>query len=118
LSNQNDFDRIAVVVDWLDACRRRDLTTLLDLYAEQAQLECQCSDGKIYSGRAELDGYWRPRLESAAPAAFELEAIAPEADGVLLDYQSFEGKPVRMRFSFDPSGKILQTRCEPVAAMA
>ena len=111
-----DFDRIAVVVDWLDACRRRDLNTLLGLYAEQAKLQCKCSGGKIHSGRAELECYWRSRLESPAPAAFDVEAIAPEADDVLLDYRSFEGKPVRIHFSFDSFGKILQTRCGPASS--
>jgi hypothetical protein len=33
-----DFDAIAVVVDWLDACRKRDLGALLDLYADDAGL--------------------------------------------------------------------------------
>jgi hypothetical protein len=108
-----DFDRIAVVVDWLDACRTRDLAALLDLYAEEARLECKCDGAKVVRGRAELDSYWRPRLESLAPAAFDLDAIAPVADGVVLDYRSHEGKPVRVHFGFDASGKIMQTRCEP-----
>ena len=43
--------------------------------------------------------------------SFGLEGITPEADGVMLDYQSFEGKPVRVHFSFDQIGKIMQTRC-------
>ncbi len=113
-----DFDRIAVVVDWLDACRTRDLNALLDLYAEEARLECNCDSVKIHSGRAELDSYWRPRLDRLAPVAFDLEAIAPEANGVVLDYRSFEGKPVRIRFSFDASGKIMQTRCEPAGTVS
>ena len=29
-----DFDQIAVVVDWLDACRKRDLALLMDGYAK------------------------------------------------------------------------------------
>lgn len=111
-----DFDRIAVVVDWLDACRARDLNTLLDLYAAQAQIECKCSDDKIRRGRAELDSYWRPRLGGTEPVAFDVDAIMPDADGVVLDYRSFEGKPVRMHFSFDSAGKIMQTRCGPADA--
>ena len=111
-----DFDRVAVVVDWLDACRTRDLDALLDLYAEDARLECKCDGVKVHRGRAELDAYWRPRLDSQAPVAFGLEEITPEADGVVLDYRSFEGKPVRIHFSFDKIGKIMQTRCGPVGA--
>lgn len=86
-----DFDRVAVVVDWLDACRTADLDTLLDLYAVDARLECNCEGVKVHRGRAELDAYWRPRLDSQAPVAFGLEEITPEADGVVLDYLSYEG---------------------------
>ena len=103
-----NIDRIAVVVDWLDACRTRDLDTLLDLYAEEARLECKCDGAKVHRGRAELDSYWRPRLNS----------LAPEADGVVLDYRSYEGKPVRIHFGFDRAGKIVQTRCEPTGPVS
>ena len=109
-----DFDRIAVVIDWLDACRTRDLAALLDLYAGEARLECQCDGVKVLRGRTELESYWRQRLDSLAPVAFDLDAIAPEGDGVMVDYRSHEGKkPVRIHFGFDESGKIMQTCCGP-----
>ena len=106
------FDPIATVVDWLDACRKRDLAALLDLYAADASLECAC-DGISILGRSALEGYWRPRLEVFAPTAFGIEEIAPSAEGVTLDCSSHEGKPVRMGFSFTSDGKIRQTRCWP-----
>ena len=110
-----DVDQVAVVVDWLDACRQHDLGPLLDLYASGASLECQCDGGNSYAVRAALEAYWRPRLEAFSPDAFGLQEIAPSADGVVLDYLNFEGKPVRIVFSFDAAGKILQTRCGPLA---
>jgi ketosteroid isomerase-like protein len=110
-----DFDQIAVVVDWLDACRARDLEALLDLYAQDASLECACNDRKVFQGRADLASYWRPRLGDFSSAAFKLDEITTDAEGVVLDYVSFEGKPVRIYFNFDGDGKILQTRCEPSA---
>ncbi len=113
--DNRDVDQIAVVVDWLDACRRHELGTLLDLYASDAILECECDGGSICAGRAALETYWRPRLEAFSPDAFGLEAIAPASDGVVLDYLNFQGKPVRIAFTFDAIGKILQTRCEPIA---
>ncbi len=109
----NDFDQIAVVVDWLDACRRRDLEALLDLYAAEASLECQCDGATVSEGRARLASYWGPRLDGFAPNAFGLEEIQPTPDGVQLDYMSHEGLPVRMLFSFTGEGKILRTRCGP-----
>ena len=45
-----DVDQIAVVVDWLDACRRRELGALLDLYASDASLECGCDGGNRLYG--------------------------------------------------------------------
>jgi hypothetical protein len=109
-----DFDQIAIVVDWLDACRARDLEALLDLYTQDASLEC-ASDRMSLRGRAELASYWRPRLADSSPNAFGLDEITPAAEGVVLDCVSFEGKPVRIFFAFDGNGKIMQMRCEPSA---
>ena len=109
----NDFDQIAVVVDWLDACRRRDLDMLLDLYAPEASLECRCDGATVRKGRARLASYWRPRLDGLVPNAFGLEEIEPTPDGVQLDYVSHEGLRVRMIFSFTTDGKILRTHCAP-----
>jgi hypothetical protein len=111
----DDFDQVALVVDWLDACRNRDLTTLLDLYADDATLECRCGGVKASEGRAELEAYWRPRLKVLAPNAFELEEITPTTEGVVLDYLSHEGKLVRTAFSFSRDAKILRTACSPAA---
>ena len=105
---------MAVVVDWLDACRKRDLSALLDLYAEDAGLECFCDSTIQVRGRAALDAYWRPRLDAFAPTAFGLEEIVPASDRVELHYLSFEGKPVRISFAFAPGGKIRETVCSPV----
>ena len=108
-----DFDQIAVVVDWLDACRNRDLTALLDLYADDATLKCQCGEVKVSEGRTQLESYWRPRLHTLVPTAFGLEEITPTAEGVVLDYLSEEGKPVRIFFAFTRDGKIRRTCCAP-----
>jgi len=110
----DDFDQIALVVDWLDACRNRDLTTLLDLYADDARLECQCGEAGVSEGRASLESYWRPRLDALAPTAFGLQEISPTAAGVVLDYLSHEGKPVRISFSFSRDARIQRTACLPV----
>jgi hypothetical protein len=108
-----NYDPIAVVVDWLDACRRRDLAGLLDLYAADASLECACDGTTLIHGRDALEAYWRPRLDAFVPTAFGLEEIEPDTDGVVLDYSSYEGKPVRISFGFSPQGKISRTVCGP-----
>jgi ketosteroid isomerase-like protein len=109
----DDLDQIALVVDWLDACRKRDLAALLDLYADDARLECQCGGGKVSKGRAELESYWRPRLGALAPNAFGLEEITPTTEGVVLDYLSHEGELVRTAFTFSRDAKIQRTACAP-----
>jgi hypothetical protein len=107
-----DFDGMAVVVDWLDACRNENLEQLLDAYAPDARLECAC-EGVSIRGHDALAAYWGPKLAGFAPAAFGIEEITPDGDGVSLDYLNFQGKPVRMHFAFDTGGKILRMRCEP-----
>lgn len=113
----DDFDQVALVVDWLDACRNRDLAALLDLYADDAKLECQCGEAEVSQGRAELESYWRPRLKVLAPTAFGLEEITPASGSVVLDYLSYEGKPVRIAFNFTRDGKIQRTSCAPTGQM-
>jgi hypothetical protein len=113
-----DIDHIAIVVDWLDACRKRDLAALLDLYADGASLECACGGKALAYGRAALEAYWRPRLASPVTTAFGLKEIAPSGDGIVLDYAGHEGEPVRMSFAFSPEGKIRRTSCWPTAAIS
>lgn len=110
-----DFDQIAIVVDWLDACRTRDVEALLQLYTEDASLECQCNGTSLYAGRTALEAYWRSRLAAFSPTAFGLEEITPTSEGVALDYLNDEGKPVRIFFIFAADGKILQTHCAPAS---
>jgi hypothetical protein len=113
---KDSIDPLAVVVDWLDACRARRLDELLDFYDVAATLECGCTGPSVYRGRAELDRYWSSRLEAPAPTSFRLINILPgdELRSVVLDYMSYEGKPVRIVFQFAPSGKIAAMACGPL----
>ena len=106
------FDRLAVVVDWLDCCRNRNLEALLDLYSEEASVECAC-EGARAGGRSGIASYWTPKLARVSPDAFGLKEISPRGHQVVLDYLGVDGKPVRMTFTFDTAGKISHTRCKP-----
>jgi hypothetical protein len=110
----DDFDCMAAVVDWLDACRSGNLETLLDCYAGDGSLDCGC-EGINVVGRSALAAYWEPRLKSFAPGAFGLEEITPLADGVMLDYLNHAGKTVKVVFTFAANGKIVHMRCEPAS---
>jgi hypothetical protein len=106
------FDAMAVAVDWLDAYRAAKVDTLLDLYDDEASLECACGGQKIIVGKAALKQYWINRL--AERYSMELHDLAPTSDGVALAYESSEGL-VRVVFSFNAAGKIARTHCGPPA---
>jgi len=109
--SREEPDPVATVVDWLDACRSRRIYVLLDLYDEAATLECACDGLESLTGRAALEAYWRPRLADPCPGSFAMDDVTANAEGVVLDYRSHEGKPVRIHFRFNATGKILHTRC-------
>jgi ketosteroid isomerase-like protein len=109
----NDFDNVAIVVDWLDACRSGNVDALLDLYAGDAGLE-SVPEGIAIDGRAQLAAYWAARLAALSPDAFVLEQILLLADGVMLDHTNAEGRTVRTVFSFDAAGRITRSRTEPL----
>jgi hypothetical protein len=70
----DEFDPLAVAVDWLDAGKLGDLDGLLGLYDERATLECDC-EGVVLTGRQSLSAYWAPKLERKLTAAFTLNSI-------------------------------------------
>jgi hypothetical protein len=75
-------------------------------------MECGC-EGVSLTGRYSLAAYWAPKLEGKQSSSFSLEDIILIGDLIQLDYLSYEGKPVRIQFRFNPSGKILHTSCGP-----
>jgi hypothetical protein len=109
----SDFDSMAIVVDWLDACRKGDLQTLLDLHADDAELECQCDGTRLYCGRTGLEAYWSPRIGAFSTAGFRLEEIGPVSHGVELEYSVAGSLRIRAVFGFSADGKIFHTRCAP-----
>ncbi len=111
--SRDDFDPVAAVVDWLDACRRGDLDALLALYDDQAVLECAC-EGVSLTGRNAIAAYWSPKLDAKQGAAFSLDDVALTGHGVQIDYQGYAGKRVRLYIRFGASNKIIYTSCGPI----
>ena len=109
-----DFDRIAVVVDWLDACRKRDLDTLLDLYAEEARLEMQMRR-RENSSAAGLN--WIPTggrgwtVRRRLPSTSTLSP--PSSTASCSTIAATKASPYASISASTNSGKIMQTRCEP-----
>lgn len=117
MANAKDpLDAIGIVVDWMDACKQRRLEALLELYDDGATVEC-CEGGN-FTGRSEMERYWRPRLVRAGRDAFTIDALMPEEYGVSLDYRDCDGRPMRTHFRFTQAGKIRPTACEPIQLAA
>jgi hypothetical protein len=108
----NDFDPLAIVVDWLDACRSGALNAVLELYDEQATVECNC-EGVTPTGRASLSAYWAGKLRNEFPTAYTLDDLTVTADGIWVEYRNSKGRPIRAHFHFNATGKILRTSCGP-----
>lgn len=107
------IDPITQVRGWLDACKSGDLRALLGSYHEDATLECACTGPAVYAGFAAILEYWAPKLRSKEPHRFSLTGVKMENEQVVVDYLSYEGKPVRMTLSFDAMGKIIHAECRP-----
>jgi hypothetical protein len=109
----DDFDHSGTVMDWLNACRSGQLDALLNLYDARATLRCDC-DGVNLAGRNSLAIYWKSKIQSKAASAFTLDDMILTGDEIQLHCQSCKGKPVRVHFRFNSSGKILHTKFDPL----
>lgn len=112
------FDPVVAAIDWLDACKSRDLDDVIDFYAEDATLECACCDTVIFTDRSELQAYWQPKLADPSPKLFELERVWDDPVETSLAYRSHDRKLIRVSFSFDEFGKIVRSRCTPIDCLA
>jgi hypothetical protein len=111
---------VAAVAGWFDAYERGDLNALLGLYDEHAVMECGC-EGVTLTGRDSIAAYWAPKLERKRVSAFDLyrlELVKLTGYGVQIDYQTYEGKPVRFYFRFGSSNKIIYASCGPLIGRA
>ncbi len=100
-------------MDWLETCKRKQLTALTELYAETAVAECECEGlGKLV-GHGQILEYWRVKFALPPPRPFKLEQIWPEAAGIALVYRFMDQPLVRVSFQFDATGKIERSRCRP-----
>ena len=106
-------DPILQIERWLEACKSGDIDSCLNYYAIEATLECACSGPAVYAGRAAIQEYWTQKLRSNAPGKFSLVRSSQENDRVVIDYLSYEAKPVRMYVSFDETGAIVHAKCGP-----
>jgi ketosteroid isomerase-like protein len=104
------FDPMASAVDWLDAYRAGDIDTILELYSDEAVLNCGCGGMKTIAGKIGLRTYWFDRLRSYPASA--LTNLHPSEDGATISYVTRTGL-VRAVLIFDANGKIVWQACGP-----
>lgn len=107
------IDIRARAMEWLGACQSRDLIRLMDIYKPDATLECGCVGSAAYVGLGAIQQYWAPKLSAAHAKAFALDQLRVEDERIVIDYLSFEAKPVRMYLAFDKTGQIIRSECGP-----
>ncbi|MBR0741179.1 nuclear transport factor 2 family protein [Bradyrhizobium liaoningense] len=101
------FDPMAAAVDWLDAYRACNLEAILEMYAENALVQCACDELTI-TGREALRAYWAARLRQR-PAA-ELHDLRPLRAGTMISYISGDNV-VKAVLRFNAAGKIQTESC-------
>ena len=106
-------DPIAQVERWLETCKFGDLVSLMEFYSPEATLECACTGPAVYAGLEAIQDYWAPKLRSNAPRRFSLIRARVEDERVVVDYLSYEAKPVRVYVSLDDAGTIVRSECGP-----
>lgn len=104
------FDPMAAAVDWLDAYRAGDIEAILEMYAENAVVQCSCSGVKTLTGREALRAYWVERLRE--DPASGLDNLQPSQDGAVISYITRTGV-VSAVLVFDRAGKIKTLNCSP-----
>jgi ketosteroid isomerase-like protein len=105
-----NFDAMATAVDWLDAYRAGDIESLLNMYADDAMVECGCGGSTVITGAQSLRAYWEQRLKDY-PAS-ELDDLQPANDGAAVYYVA-QGGVVGATLEFNTEGRIAYLRCGP-----
>ena len=100
-------------MDWLEACKQKQIQALAELYAETAVFECECDYPGSFLGRTKIVEFWQPKFSLPPPRPFKLEQIWPEAAGIAVVYRYRNQPLVRISFQFDAAGKIARSRCRP-----
>ena len=107
----NQFDPMAAAIDWLDAYRAASLS-IVDMYADDASLDCRCDGQKVLLGRRSITEYWKQRFVEAP--AHELQDLQVDGDGIVVTFRVPAGI-VRAILNFEASGKIERSRCGTIA---
>ena len=106
-------DLMAAVIDWLDAYRAGDLLIIVDCYADDASLRCDCGGRTELLGTDAITSYWHQWL--VEKPAGELLDLQWNGSDVVLDFR-VPGGVVQATLTFDADGSLLRSRCGPLRA--
>lgn len=104
------FDPMAAAIGWLDAYRASDLESVLEMYADDATVECACGGLKTIVGKDAIRAYWVQRLRDY-PAS-DLNDLQLSIEGAVISYSAGDGS-VCATLGFNADGQIKRLRCGP-----
>ena len=95
-TSPDTFDPLAVVADWLDACRWRELDALLNLYDERATLECDCEHIRLTGANGLRPTGLRGPTAPGRPRPRCLEEVRGRPDSKANRLRGFKAKKQRI----------------------
>jgi hypothetical protein len=108
----SSFDPMAAAIDWLEAYRAASLS-IVDLYDDNASLECGCGGYKVIVGKPAIAEYWRHQfVDQPAGALKDMYALG---SAIALHYRARD-EIVQAILNFNDAGKIERSRCGPRSA--
>lgn len=100
-------DLMAIAIEWLDAYRAGDLF-IVDFYADDASLQCDCAGKTETRGLHAIASYWRQRL--VGKPAGELIDLQWDSSDVVLHFRVSD-EIVEAVLTFNPDGSLRRSRC-------
>jgi ketosteroid isomerase-like protein len=104
------FDPMAAAIDWLDAYRSSDLELMLNMFADDAVIQCGCCAMTTIRGKETFRAYWAQRFQDCVP--YDLDDLQPSGKGTFISYVTSAGT-VSAAVQFDQDGKIAFMRLGP-----
>ena len=102
------FDPMAAAVDWLDAYRALDIESILEMYTDDAVIDCDCDRRQTITGKDALRAYWGDRFRRYPVS--ELDDLQPSFHETVISYVS-GNNAVRAALTFNALGQIAAQTC-------
>jgi len=104
--------RWSIALDWLDAYRAKDIGALIDLFSDDAVVECICCVNETIVGKGNLRDFWPKRFKDCG--ASDARDLQPINDGISISYIARDGL-VSAVMEFGPDNRINFMRWGPEA---